>query len=593
MIVANSGGNNVLVYLGLGLGQFAAPRTFYAGTNPVDVQVADVNGDGRPDVIVTNQGSNDVSILLGDQLALLRPGPRLDVGLAPVGTQIVPSQTAGGLPSLLVTNSGSNNVFMLPALGGGFFNDAAPTVFNTGLSPQAAIVGNFFGAGLDLVTLNYLSNTLTVYRGFDPASRHDIGSGGLGPITAIAGDFAANGGLELVVGNNGNGTLAIFTATANGLIESDAIFSETLQHPIALALAAPGEGQELRLLAADEGDENVRVFTRESVLQPVKLADGDLSSGGMPGFSFGVGGISVLFGILGGLVESSAGELFAGLETGTSAGGASMNLPSFRDFSIDQLTAAVSRGTKWIESAFGTIFSSAGVHGMPEAAVDVLESVLDVAAPQVPWQALHHFFNSLLRTSAQNQKGSPKPDVVNQTLDTTSVDPRNDAAAVSILFDGDDSQAQGKQFDEPGDLLADLADWMTGRTEGQIATNDLSVRQRLFELAANPESDYWLPRHGSPALWSTGKHDRSLPTDDEALPTASADSRPIDSARAERSSTERRSTERDSVFAQWLLPGAIASVLTNGSSLFGGRESTRNETRGVDRFLDRKRRLFN
>ena len=66
MIVANSGGNDVLVYLGLGDGQFAAPRSFYAGTEPVDVQVADVNGDGRPDVIVTNQGSNDVSILLGD-----------------------------------------------------------------------------------------------------------------------------------------------------------------------------------------------------------------------------------------------------------------------------------------------------------------------------------------------------------------------------------------------------------------------------------------------------------------------------------------------------------------------------------------------
>ena len=36
---------------------------------PVNLAVADVNGDGRPDLIVANQGSNDVSILLNTKLA--------------------------------------------------------------------------------------------------------------------------------------------------------------------------------------------------------------------------------------------------------------------------------------------------------------------------------------------------------------------------------------------------------------------------------------------------------------------------------------------------------------------------------------------
>ena len=248
---------------------------------------------------------------------------------------------------------------MLSPLGAGFFNDTTPTVFNTGLSPQTAIVGNFFGgAGLDLVTLNYLSNTLTVYRDFDPAARQDIGSGGLGPLAAVAGDFAANGGLELVVGNNGNGALAIFTATTDGLIESDAIFSESLQHPTALALAAPGEGQELRLLAAEEGDENVRVFTRESVLQPAKLAQGD-SVAGDAGLL--VQCRRVLDPVwnsrrlrskraLGRLVRRT-------VEPGQMTGGASLKIPSLKDLSVDQLAAAVSSGTQWIESAFSTIAS--------------------------------------------------------------------------------------------------------------------------------------------------------------------------------------------------------------------------------------------
>src|SRR5262249_30276152 len=98
MVVANSGGNNVLVYLGTAGGQFdlAHPVAFSAGTDPVDVQVADINGDGRQDVIATNFGSNDVSILVGTSdvgtdgnPAMLRPGERLDVGQGPASTQVV------------------------------------------------------------------------------------------------------------------------------------------------------------------------------------------------------------------------------------------------------------------------------------------------------------------------------------------------------------------------------------------------------------------------------------------------------------------------------------------------------------------------
>ena len=72
LIVANSGSNNVLVYPGLGNGQFGTALNgghgFFAGTNPVEVTVADVNGDGRPDLIVANKGSNDVSVLFNEAL---------------------------------------------------------------------------------------------------------------------------------------------------------------------------------------------------------------------------------------------------------------------------------------------------------------------------------------------------------------------------------------------------------------------------------------------------------------------------------------------------------------------------------------------
>ena len=121
LIVANSGGNNVLVYPGLGNGQFGprartAARGFFAGTDPVGVTVANLNG--QPDLVVADRGSNDVSVLLNQATAdgfTFVPGPRLNLktatqqGIGPVATAIVPSST-GGPPSLAVSVSGSNQV---------------------------------------------------------------------------------------------------------------------------------------------------------------------------------------------------------------------------------------------------------------------------------------------------------------------------------------------------------------------------------------------------------------------------------------------------------------------------------------------------
>ena len=44
---------------------FAPPQTLFVGTTPVSVTVADLTGNGIPDLLVANQGSNDVSVIFG------------------------------------------------------------------------------------------------------------------------------------------------------------------------------------------------------------------------------------------------------------------------------------------------------------------------------------------------------------------------------------------------------------------------------------------------------------------------------------------------------------------------------------------------
>src|SRR5262249_47177102 len=153
LVVANSGANTVLVYLGTGGGQFAPAQSFFAGTDPAGVTVADLNGDGIADLVVANQGSNDVTVLLGQGQGshwTLSNGPRLRLfdpatgqsGIGPVATT-VRDVTGDGIPDLLVSSPQSDNVFQLDGIGRGLFDDQTPVVFATapGSAPVETLIG--------------------------------------------------------------------------------------------------------------------------------------------------------------------------------------------------------------------------------------------------------------------------------------------------------------------------------------------------------------------------------------------------------------------------------------------------------------------
>ena len=71
LIVANSSSDSVSVLMnnttpGSTAPSFAAQQTFAVGHNPYSVAVADLNGDGRPDIIVANSYAfiSRVSVLM-------------------------------------------------------------------------------------------------------------------------------------------------------------------------------------------------------------------------------------------------------------------------------------------------------------------------------------------------------------------------------------------------------------------------------------------------------------------------------------------------------------------------------------------------
>ena len=226
------------------------------------ITVADLTGDGRPDLIIANKGSNDVSILInvtvGNSFTFV-PGPRLQAGVGPVAT-VVADVLGNGVPDLVVANSGSNNVWLLPGHRQRLLQRPDPDDLSRGHRPErgSSSATSRAAPGQDLVTVNSGSNTLTLISGLGTGSpvdavdlerRHRSHGGLRGRISR------ATVRTSLVVANNGDGNISLFQAGDNGLALSSVLSSSGLPNPSGLALAS-FSGGNLEFYATTEGEES-------------------------------------------------------------------------------------------------------------------------------------------------------------------------------------------------------------------------------------------------------------------------------------------------------------------------------------------------
>ncbi len=283
------------------------------GWKPSSIAVADINGDGIPDLVVgnVNDSACSVTILLGNgdgtfTRAPNPPGPiesvvavalgdfnndgKIDIAAVVANNQVlillgngdgtftaVPVQPATGRNpaaivaadlnndgrlDLAVVNKDDQTVTILLGSGDGTFAPAAASPV-TGNAPSAIAAGDFSGDGnIGLAVANSADNTVTLLLGngsglFIPGATLPTGAG---PASIAAADFDGNGTLDLATADFNGGSVTVYLGNGDGTFKSSGQSLATNGSSVSIAVAdLLGEGK-LDLIVANQADNSLTIL---------------------------------------------------------------------------------------------------------------------------------------------------------------------------------------------------------------------------------------------------------------------------------------------------------------------------------------------
>lgn len=213
---------------GAGLIQFAPRMDLPAGYNPRELTTADIDNDGKPDIIVANQGASSVSVFrnISSGNGIISFAPKFDLA-TPMNSNLPanswPESIAigdfngdGKLDIAVANNNAPGSISIFP-------NNSTPTSlaflprqdFTTGNNPYSIAAGDINGDGKpDITVSNEIDNTVSVLINsgsgnsiaFDPHIDYATGNY---PRSANIADENGDGKPDLIIGNNNDNTVSV------------------------------------------------------------------------------------------------------------------------------------------------------------------------------------------------------------------------------------------------------------------------------------------------------------------------------------------------------------------------------------------------
>lgn len=236
-----------------------------AGTEPVDLELVDLNEDTHLDLVCANSGTDEVSVFLGDGAGSFGTEIVTVVGDRPEAL-CVANLDATGAPDLAVANAGDDSVMVCWGQGDGTFT--AGGVIAVGDEPVDIDCGYVDeDEHLDIVTADRGSSTISILYGkgdgaFWPVVQETLHAA---PSCLEVADFSGDGRADIAVGLPGATSVVLLVSRPDGTFDRE--FFTAVGEPRRLS-GSPiwGRGQP-DLLCIPGGVTRIQVFANAMLLE--------------------------------------------------------------------------------------------------------------------------------------------------------------------------------------------------------------------------------------------------------------------------------------------------------------------------------------
>ena len=291
-------GNTVIYLPGKGDGGFEPARSFVTGLQTAYLAVADVNGDGLPDLLAGSVANNTIRVMLGNSNGGLNAGPDYSANGIGAGNTVqrfaVADFSGTGKPDIAAVNSSGSFMQLLYNDGTGRFH--LKNSYVTGATPSDVETTDLNGDGhLDLVETDAADGTLGVRLGngdgtFQPVQTYRVGQN---PQRVLLVDVDHDGNLDAVTVNFGDSTVSVLLGNGDGTFRAARDFNAG-PNVVDLAAGDMDDDGKLDLVVANtvvntvsilrgNGDGTFRAPVSYSPgVQVNGLAVGDLEHNGFP-----------------------------------------------------------------------------------------------------------------------------------------------------------------------------------------------------------------------------------------------------------------------------------------------------------------------